>query len=223
MNYQNIYNQLIAKRQDILFEGYTEKHHIIPKCMGGTDLPENLVRLTAREHFIAHVILAKIYKTVQSIVYSANMMSNFKRYNSKEYSWLKIISISIRRGKPRSEETKRRISEACKGIPCSDERKQKLKDYFKNNPDKKMESIKKGAKKRIGKPSGMLGKTCTDEHKQKISDSNSGKVRTEDAKQKYAESKLGNKNPMFGKKWSDEQREKIKLAKEKSKQNYIGE
>lgn len=90
MNYQKIYNQLIEKRQQILVEGYSERHHIIPRCMGGSDSAENLVRLTAREHFIAHVLLVKIYRNA-SLMHAANMMSNFKKCTSKKYSWLKKL------------------------------------------------------------------------------------------------------------------------------------
>jgi len=40
--------------------GYIEKHHILPKCLGGTNDASNIVRLTAREHFICHLLLVKI-------------------------------------------------------------------------------------------------------------------------------------------------------------------
>ena len=62
MDYQRIYNSLIANailRKNI--DGYKESHHIKPKSIGGTDDYWNLVKLTAREHFIAHVLLAKIH------------------------------------------------------------------------------------------------------------------------------------------------------------------
>lgn len=38
---------------------YCEIHHIVPKCMGGDDSPENLIKLTLREHFITHAMLAR--------------------------------------------------------------------------------------------------------------------------------------------------------------------
>ena len=34
-------------------------HHIIPKCMGGSNSTSNKVLLTPREHFIAHLLLSK--------------------------------------------------------------------------------------------------------------------------------------------------------------------
>lgn len=62
MNYEKIYNSLVEYRKLIPPHGYCENHHILPKSLGGSDSPENLVKLTAREHFIAHLLLAKIHK-----------------------------------------------------------------------------------------------------------------------------------------------------------------
>jgi hypothetical protein len=62
MNYQKIYNLLIQKAKNRnAIDGYKESHHILPRCMGGSDEPENLVDLTAKEHFVAHFLLAKIH------------------------------------------------------------------------------------------------------------------------------------------------------------------
>ena len=58
MDHQKVYHQLIdrAKLRGN-FEGYKEKHHIIPRCLGGSNDLDNLVYLTAREHFICHWLL----------------------------------------------------------------------------------------------------------------------------------------------------------------------
>jgi len=61
MNYQFIYDEIISKRQQELLEGYGEKHHILPKSLGGSNHKSNIVKLTCREHFIAHRLLAKIH------------------------------------------------------------------------------------------------------------------------------------------------------------------
>ena len=64
MNCVRIYNSLMENsKQDRKLVGYTEKHHILPVCMGGSNEDVNLVRLTAKEHFIAHWLLYKIHKT----------------------------------------------------------------------------------------------------------------------------------------------------------------
>jgi hypothetical protein len=62
MNYFLAYQRLIAKaKARVCPEGYVERHHVLPKALGGSDDSSNLVALTAKEHFVAHVLLAKIH------------------------------------------------------------------------------------------------------------------------------------------------------------------
>lgn len=63
MNYERIYWELIEHRKVMprLEDVYYECHHILPKSLGGTDDPENLIYLTAEEHFLAHMLLAKMH------------------------------------------------------------------------------------------------------------------------------------------------------------------
>lgn len=62
MNYFLAYQRLIAKaKARVCPNGYVERHHILPRALGGSDDSTNLVALTAREHFVAHVLLAKIH------------------------------------------------------------------------------------------------------------------------------------------------------------------
>lgn len=62
MNYQRQYSLLIESRKKNPTESdYYEKHHILPRSLGGSDLPENIIQLTAREHYMAHRLLAKIH------------------------------------------------------------------------------------------------------------------------------------------------------------------
>ena len=60
MNYLNVYNSIIEKSKYRIHDQYTEKHHIIPRCLGGND-KDNIAILTYREHFICHWLLCKIY------------------------------------------------------------------------------------------------------------------------------------------------------------------
>lgn len=90
MNYQKIYNDLISRAQarESLLE-YKETHHIIPKCMGGSDDKENLVELTAREHFIAHLLLCKINEGHFGLASALTLMATDKagnRINNRLYS-----------------------------------------------------------------------------------------------------------------------------------------
>jgi hypothetical protein len=71
---------------------YTERHHIIPRCMDGSDEKDNLVLLTAREHYVAHQLLVKIYPNNYKLIYAVKVMhlSNSKIIrNNREYEWIK--------------------------------------------------------------------------------------------------------------------------------------
>ena len=61
MNYEKLYQSIIKNRQRTPYNGYTEKHHIIPRCLDGSDDEINLVRLSAREHYICHYLLTKMH------------------------------------------------------------------------------------------------------------------------------------------------------------------
>ena len=88
MNYNNIYWQLINKANSRKLLGYTEKHHVVPRCLGGKDTSENLVDLTPEEHFIAHKLLVKMYPNNQKLVYAAIAMVR-NRPTNKLYGWLR--------------------------------------------------------------------------------------------------------------------------------------
>lgn len=63
MDYARIYAEFIADRRakEAGLDGYTERHHIVPRALGGDDAAANLVRLTADDHIFAHLLLAKAY------------------------------------------------------------------------------------------------------------------------------------------------------------------
>lgn len=63
MNYKKVYDNIIQNRLEnpLTDSKYGENHHIIPKSLGGSDCSNNIVRLTAREHFICHALLAEMY------------------------------------------------------------------------------------------------------------------------------------------------------------------
>ena len=58
--YTRWYYAIVTNAQARISDGYTENHHIVPKSLGGSDLQENLVKLTAREHFVCHWLLTKM-------------------------------------------------------------------------------------------------------------------------------------------------------------------
>jgi hypothetical protein len=70
MDYNKIHNNIIDRAKNRKLEGYVEKHHIIPKCMNGSNEPNNLVILTAREHFLIHWLLHEIYPNNTDLKYA---------------------------------------------------------------------------------------------------------------------------------------------------------
>lgn len=94
--------------------------------MGGLDDKENLVSLTAREHFICHRLLVQIYPNNNKLKFALWAMCNMKskrqsRYvpSSRVYESIKIEVIKLisekKRGVKLSEEHKRKTSETLKG------------------------------------------------------------------------------------------------------------
>lgn len=113
--------------------GYVEKHHIIPKSMGGSDDKANLVFLTAKEHFIAHMLLVKMVidnAHLNSMRFALwkfnqrNKQQDRKTLTSWEYEYLKrnvaIASSEMNTGKVMkkwTDEQKLAMSVARKGVP----------------------------------------------------------------------------------------------------------
>ena len=138
---------------------YCEEHHIVPRSLGGYDTKENLVLLTAREHFVAHLLLAKIYLTekgVESKEYRkmtyalwyllgkhngkkimissrkyAKLKQDFSKVNSREHSGSKHWNF----GRHWSEETKDKIRRAHIGMKVKPEVLHKYRRYGKANPN----------------------------------------------------------------------------------------
>jgi hypothetical protein len=77
MNYKKHYDLLIQKYglQDKP-DYYVERHHIVPKCIGGSDNKDNLVYLEARHHYMAHALLAKSHSDNPKLVHAYWMMCN---------------------------------------------------------------------------------------------------------------------------------------------------
>ena len=95
MNYKLIYEQLVTRGQERPeLEGYKERHHIIPRCMGGGDEEENLVDLTPEEHFLAHQLLVKMHPGNIRLVRACDVMAKDTKKNkywrrNKMYGWLR--------------------------------------------------------------------------------------------------------------------------------------
>lgn len=142
MNYKKHYDNLIIKAQTRNLDKsiYVERHHIIPKCMNGSDDPNNIVKLLPEEHIIAHLLLYKIYqrtKLIYAIVCMLNGFNQCKIKNNKEYGYFRrkfnpAMCYGIKKGK----------DHPMYGKKHSDESRKKISDNHhnvagKNNPKAK--------------------------------------------------------------------------------------
>lgn len=195
MNYQKIYNSIIELSQNRKISGYTEKHHIIPKCIGGSNDSDNIAILSAREHFICHYILTKFIDN-DKIILAFNMMRsnktenrymNSRLFESVKIKYSKVIS-KIHKNKTVSQETRDKISnnkerrdkisKALKGKPRTPEAiKSHVDSRRKNGTYNYSDETKKiWSEHRKGSGNGMYGKTHTEEARLKISEANKKQV-----------------------------------------------
>ncbi len=96
MNYNILYSKFIESRPIRVKRrnNDTEKHHIIPKSIGGTDSKDNLIVLTPREHFIAHRLLHKlstgIAKSKMAYALVGMVHRNGMKLTSRSYEYIRI-------------------------------------------------------------------------------------------------------------------------------------
>ena len=94
MNYKKHYELLIQKCKNRILpsDEYTEKHHVIPRCMNGNDSDENIVEMKPEEHFVAHQLLCKMYPNNHALAKAISAMcrsSSKNPRNNKWYAWLR--------------------------------------------------------------------------------------------------------------------------------------
>lgn len=170
--YARAYHNLIASRKNRSIKGYTETHHIVPKCLGGTNDESNLIRFTAREHFIAHLLLVKAIKdpkgrTKMAFALSRLAHGNSKNYtnNSRTYQYIQELN-----SKASSERTKEWWSQF-----SAEERSQMRSG--KNNGRYGIE-VKQSTRDKIGKANKgnqpRLGISHTKESRKKMSENRKG-------------------------------------------------
>jgi len=123
--YRRWYYQIIDRaRQRGKPNEYYEKHHVIPKCMGGKNDFWNIVNLTFREHYLVHWLLTKFVKDkkmLRSINWSlVRMVHQFNvevipsRWYEKAKQAARKAQLGIT-GVKRTEETRENIRKSLLG------------------------------------------------------------------------------------------------------------
>lgn len=176
MNYTKIYYQIINKGQNRTLEEYKEKHHIIPKCIGGNNEKENLVYLTSKEHFVCHLLLCKMYPNENCLKSARWAMVTLKSKNHKrgysisasQYARYKEEMSLTKRGKPRDEVIKEKISNSKKGKTLSSLIKKKISVKMKGRVQSEEHKLNQSLSKK-GQIPWNKGKHISEETKRKIS------------------------------------------------------
>ena len=181
--YEKWYASITKRGQIRALNTYTESHHILPKSLGGLDNSDNLTHLSAREHFICHWLLTKIYKEgeahwkmlnairimraenktqqrysnkITSRVY-ANLKEEYARLQSERYSGKNNPMF----GKKQSDATKKAISLSNTGRvqPIEEKERQAAKQNGRKRLPFTKEWLSKMSESKVGKGNNMYGKT----------------------------------------------------------------
>jgi hypothetical protein len=191
--------QSIATRSDMI-DGYYEKHHILPKSMypeykNLSTHPWNCVKLTMREHFLAHWMLAKAFGG--PMWFSFNLMKScFSKRYGVAFNTVKLFEISANKNRPKhTEKTKQKISNTTKN-----RKKSPLSAETKNKISLALNGQKYSKERKLTHVSGMAGKTHTSDSKQKMSNSHKGKKLSDITKKKLSDINKGKLDEKWGEK-----------------------
>lgn len=115
MDYGAHYRRLIQRARNRVLDGYVERHHVLPKCMGGTDAIDNLVQLTPEEHYVAHQLLCKMHPAEKGLAIAVQAMTasnNGSRSANKLFGWIRKRYAEAQRGRVKSAKERANIAEA---------------------------------------------------------------------------------------------------------------
>jgi hypothetical protein len=216
--YTTIYFRIVERaklRQQL--DVYHEKHHIIPECFyknrsrkgpsgwldGNPNDSSNIVRLTAKEHFICHILLTKMtadnakHKMILAVIGMKRSSTKQRYFNSRSYELVRRgcqeIFSNINLGRKHTSDTKAKVARAATGRVQSEETKKKRSETMLakfRTPDKLAEKERiekeKDSKPKYQKPvdfgkkisnalKGLKRRPMSDETKNKLSVLNTGR------------------------------------------------
>jgi hypothetical protein len=193
--YTALYTLLTTRAKGRVLTEYTERHHIIPQSLGGSNDKNNLVDLTAREHFICHWLLIKMtedehrgkmlyalqgmkaenkYQQRYASTITARVYERYRIEHAKNHSermkgkepWNKGRKLEGDELEQHRERTRNRVIDPAKQAEGQSKRLEKLKDYKHSEATKE-----KQRQSQLGKVKGPQ----SEEHRKAISESIKGK------------------------------------------------
>jgi len=221
--YENWYNQITSNGKKYREPGL-ERHHIIPRSLGGTDDIENITFITPREHFVCHWLLIKIHPAGEGhwkMLNALRMMRaenpNQKRYSTKitsrvyaklkeEYALLQSEKVKGENNPMfgdkfyRTEEGKLKQSQAIKGFKNPAKRPEVGQKISKSKLGKKREPFSQEWRENLSKAgsgdnNSMYGKTHKESSKELMRQKALGRKQSEETIRKKAEAIRGIKKP----------------------------
>lgn len=208
--YNDFIDEILKSRENRKFKN-SERHHILPRCIGGTNDKFNMIYLTPDEHFTAHKLLAKEYPDNDKLVYALIRMCDGHRIvTEEEYESIRI-----------------------KAAECSSKRFKGTGNpfYGKHHSEEARNKMSAVAKKRTKEKNSFYGKKHSEEARKKMSESHKKQVwvKTKDetsakmidaselssylengwVRGRLSSSFTGAKNPFYGKHHSEETRKKL--------------
>lgn len=199
--YTTWYLALMESRRGLKRKCYLEKHHIIPRALGGSNNRSNLVDLTAREHFIAHMLLTRmlVHPEKRSMQFALMFMMGKGRGKCRQlYSPCSRIfeiyrkeCVAANTGRKWTETQREKMRIAMTGRKPSAETLARMSEAQKRRPAPSVETRAKIA-------AAHMGKILSPEHKKAISEKQKGMKRpprTEQWAERQRASHLGRKDP----------------------------
>lgn len=192
--YLRWYQSIVLAAHKRVATGYVEKHHIVPRSLGGTDSVSNIVSLTAREHFVCHMLLTRITSGHHQVLmkfalgkFIQTAPGQKRSFTSCEYNKIREAISQARTGRKHSEDTRKKMSDKSKGrAPWN-------------------KGIKQGPH--------------SEESNKNRSATLTGRGRTPEFCQRVSEGKKGHKSGMTGKKHSEETLQKMRETALRRKAN----
>lgn len=178
---------------------YCEKHHIIPRSLGGNNDPDNIVALSAKEHLVCHRLLTKFTTGTNKskMIYAVWRMA----YSCKKHKRVKLTSRVY-------EEVRKQVSaltrERNRSRKHSEETRKKISD---SKIGKTRNITPEWRQKIVNSQTGMTKKPCSAETKEKISQAKTGKKLgplNDEHRKRVSESKKGKKiqvDPITGRRF----------------------
>lgn len=222
MNYLKHYIKLIRKAQSETQSGYCEKHHVFPVSIFGKN--KFIVKMTARQHYIAHALLQRIYikrygeddmkskKMIRAffMMNTANGIGQHRYFNSRLFEKSKLTYIKSVTGKNSPLYGKKRV--------FSEKHLENMRKSRKYGPDHPLYGIPRTEeiKKKISKPK------CAS-HSKSMSEVRKGMKFTEEHKKNLSESHKGNIPWNKGKCWSYEQKKNMSAAQRNKDYSFMND